>query len=226
MAVVRFENVVVEREGRISLQIPDLVLEEQRVAIAGLNGSGKSTLLRLINGLVTPTRGRVTVDGIDAAKEPRTVRRRVGFIFQNPDNQIVYPIVSEDIQFGLKNIGVAKSELPALAMKALSRLGIEHLAERQSHLLSGGEKQLVALAAVLAMAPATVLFDEPTSGLDLLNRNRVRDVLLGLGEQAIVATHDLGIVSAFDRMLVLDQGEIIMDRDPASAIAAYEARCA
>lgn len=226
MAVVRFEQVVVEREGRISLRVPDLVLDEKRIAIAGLNGSGKSTLLRLINGLVVPTQGRVTVDGIDAAKEPRTVRRRVGFIFQNPDNQIVYPIVAEDIQFGLKNIGIAKAELPSLTLKALARLGIEHLAERQSHLLSGGEKQLVALAAVLVMSPDTVLFDEPTSGLDLRNRNRVRAVLTGLGEQAIVATHDLGLVTTFDRMLVLDAGEIVMDTDPATAIARYEARYA
>jgi biotin transport system ATP-binding protein len=226
MSVVRFEQVVVEREGRISLRIPDLVLEERHIAIAGLNGSGKSTLLRLINGLVLPSSGRVTVDGIDVAREPRAVRRRVGFIFQNPDNQIVYPIVSEDIQFGLKNIGVPKAELPLVTAQALKRLGIEHLAERQSHLLSGGEKQLVALAAVLAMAPSTILFDEPTSGLDLRNRNRVRAVLMGLDEQAIVATHDLRLVESFDRMLVLDGGEIVMDDTPVAAIGRYEAHYA
>jgi len=226
MAIVRFEQVVVERDGRKSLDIPELVLEQNRVGLIGLNGSGKSTLLRLINGLVTPSHGRVLVDGLDTREEGRAVRRRVGFIFQIPDNQIVYPIVAEDIAFGLRNIGVPKAQLPSQAQAALDRLGIGHLADRQSHLLSGGEKQLVALAGVLAMAPGTILFDEPTSGLDLRNRNRVRDVLSGLVEQAVVATHDLALISGFDRVLVLDAGSIVLDAEPAAAIAFYQERFA
>ncbi|WP_137389800.1 energy-coupling factor ABC transporter ATP-binding protein [Rhodoligotrophos defluvii] len=224
MAVVRFEQVVVERDGRKTLEIPDLILKQNRIGVVGLNGSGKSTLLRLINGLVTPNHGRVLVDDLDTAKEGRAVRRRVGFIFQNPDNQIVYPIVAEDIAFGLRNIGIPKPDLPERSQAALDRLGIGHLAERHSHLLSGGEKQLVALAAVLAMAPATILFDEPTAGLDLRNRNRVRDVIATLPEQAIVATHDLELLSRFERVLVLEDGAVVRDADARTALTYYQDR--
>ncbi|MGF7161684.1 biotin transport system ATP-binding protein [Rhodoligotrophos appendicifer] len=220
-----FEQVRVEREGRLVLDVPRLVIAEQRVGIVGLNGSGKSTLLRLMNGLVAPTSGDVCVDGLNTKVDGRRIRKTVGFIFQNPDNQIVYPIVSEDLGFGLKNIGIPKSEIPGRIAAALTRLQISHLSERQSHLLSGGEKQLVALAAVMVMEPHTILFDEPTAGLDLRNRNHVCRTLGALAEQAVIVSHDLMLLDQADRVLVMADGCIIMDAPAKEAIQFYTAHC-
>lgn len=224
MPRLHFENVTVTRGEKAALAGINILIREPRVGVIGLNGSGKSTMVRLINGLILPDEGRVTVDGVDTRKNAREVRKRIGFVFQNPDHQIVYPIVSEDMAFGLRNIGLDKAEIPDRIARTMTRLGISHLCERQTHTLSGGEKQLVALASVLVMAPQVILFDEPTAGLDLRNRNRVRDALSALGEQAVVVTHDLDLLREFDRAIVLDEGRIIMDADPACAIDFYRGR--
>ena len=163
--------------------------------MVGLNGSGKSTFARLLNGLIAPSAG--TVHGRrprHAETDAALVRRAVGFVFQNPDNQIVFPIVSEDLAFGLKNCGVPRAERPARVAAQLDRLGIAHLLERPSYSLSGGEKQLVALAAVLVMQPRLVVFDEPTTLLDLKNRNRIAETIAGLSEAVVMVTHDLDLL--------------------------------
>lgn len=221
-----FSDVSVVREGRTALDRIDLTLGEHRIGIVGLNGSGKSTLLRAIVGLVAPSAGTIAVDGRDSVREARAVRAATGFLFQNPDNQIVFPIVAEDLAFGLKNHGFAKAELAARVDAALGRLGIAELRQRRIHELSGGEKQLVALAGVLAIEPATVLFDEPTSHLDLRNRNRLRDALAGLPEQAIVVSHDLDLLAEFDRVVVIEAGRIVRDGRPAEALRFYRERSA
>jgi biotin transport system ATP-binding protein len=128
--------------------------------------------------------------------------------------------------FGLKNCGLPKAEIPARVAAELSRLGIGHLAERASHSLSGGEKQLAALAAVLVMRPRLVVFDEPTTLLDLRNRNRIRAVIDALAESALVVTHDLDLVQSFERVLVIEDGRIAADDAPAAAIAWYRERAA
>src|SRR5690606_18082176 len=156
------------------------------IGVVGANGSGKSTLVRLLNGLALPASGSVRVDGLDTASRTREVRRKVGFVFQNPDNQIIYPVVAEDLAFGLRNLGVPRAEIEARVQAGLDRLGIGHLADRPSHGLSGGEKQMVALAAVLVMEPSVIVFDEPTTLLDLRNRNRLRDIISALPQSAIV----------------------------------------
>ncbi len=222
---ISFRDVSVVRDGRAALDGVSLTLGEPRVGIVGLNGSGKSTLLKSIIGLVAPTSGAIGVDGRDSVKEARAIRADTGFLFQNPDNQIVFPIVAEDLAFGLKNHGFSKAETAERVAGALERLGIAGLARRRIHELSGGEKQLVALAGVLAMGPKTVLFDEPTSQLDLKNRNRLRDLLAALPEQAIVVAHDLELLADFDRVVVIEAGRIVHDGAAAEALAFYRERC-
>ena len=216
-----FSDVSVVRDGRAALDRVSLGLEEARIGIVGANGSGKSTLLKAIIGLVAPTTGTVTVDGRDATRDARAVRRSTGFLFQNPDNQIVFPLVAEDLAFGLKNHGFARDEIATRVATGLERLGIAALADRRVHELSGGEKQLVALAGVLALAPRTILFDEPTSHLDLKNRNRLRDVLAALPEQAIVVSHDLDLLAEFPRVVALAEGRIVRDGPAGEVLAWY-----
>lgn len=199
-------------------------LTERRIGIIGANGSGKSTLARMLNGLIVPKRGTVRVDGLDTARDGRSVRRRVGFVFQNPDVQIVYPTVAEDLAFGLKPFKLPKAEVAARVDAVLARYGLERYRNHPAHLLSGGEKQLLAIAAVLVTDPAHVVFDEPTTLLDRRNRRHVRAVIDGLAQTAIVITHDLDLLDGFDRVLVVEDGRIVADDTPAAAIAAYIAR--
>lgn len=217
---IRFEAVEVTLGARAVLRGIERELTERRIAILGLNGSGKSTLARLINGLAKPSAGRVLVGGIDVAEDVKAARRRVGYVFQNPHNQIVFPIVEEDIAFGLRNLGLSREEATARARAALEREGLGALAERPAETLSGGEMQLVALLGVLVMEPRIVVFDEPTTMLDLRNRNRVAARIEGLEETAILVTHDLDLAARCERALVLDGGRIVAD-DAAPAAAAW-----
>ncbi|MGQ9368240.1 energy-coupling factor ABC transporter ATP-binding protein [Azospirillum sp. ST 5-10] len=203
-----------------------VTLRERRIGVVGANGSGKSTLARLLNGLVVPTRGRVLVDGLDTRTEGRAVRRRVGFVFQNPDVQIVYPTVEEDLAFGLKAMKLGRAEIAARVDAALARYGLEGHRHQAAHTLSGGEKQLLAIAAVLAMEPACVVFDEPTTLLDLRNRRRVAAAIDGLAQTAVVVTHDLDLLARFDRVLVLADGRVAADDAPGPALRAYVERLA
>ncbi|MFI0150482.1 energy-coupling factor ABC transporter ATP-binding protein [Streptomyces lydicus] len=222
---ITLHGVTVRFGTRTVLDALDIELTEQRIGVIGANGSGKSTFARLLNGLVLPDEGTVLVDGHDTAKDVRRIRRQVGFVFQNPDNQIVLPLVEEDMAFGLRNTGVPRKEIPGRVREQLAHLGIAALADRPSHALSGGEKQLVALAAVLVMRPETVVFDEPTTLLDLRNRNLIRDTVAALPQQAVVLTHDLDLLTGFDRVLILDRGRVVHDGPPHTAVPWYVERC-
>ncbi len=204
----------------------DLALAERRIAIVGANGSGKSTLLRLLNGLVVPDQGRVTVDGLDTRIDGRAVRRRVGFVFQNPDSQIVFPVVEEDLAFGLKNRGLPKAEIAGRVEAALARFSLSHLRTEAAHHLSGGEKQLLAISGVLVMEPDYLVLDEPTTLLDLRNKRRIAAALDGLNEAVVMVTHDLDLVAGFDRVIVIDQGRVAADDRPEPALARYRAMMA
>ncbi|PWF82508.1 cobalt ABC transporter ATP-binding protein [Kocuria rosea] len=218
---MRLTGVTVTREGQDVLRDVDLCLDEQRIAVIGLNGSGKSTLVRLLNGLLLPTRGTVQIGGMSTATDAKRIRRQVGFVFQNPENQIVMPLVAEDLAFGAKNLGLRGDELSARVDGVLERLGIPHLAERESYALSGGEKQLVALASVLVMEPSTIVFDEPTTMLDRRNRRRLQATIDGLDQRAVVVTHDLELIGGYDRVLVVHEGRIAFDRAPGPAVEFY-----
>jgi biotin transport system ATP-binding protein len=218
---IRLTGVTVTREGTDVLRDVDLTLDEHRIAVIGLNGSGKSTLVRLLNALVLPTRGTVRVGELTTAQDAKRIRRQVGFVFQNPENQIVMPLVAEDIAFGVKNLGLRGTELTDRVDAVLDRLGITHLWDRESYTLSGGEKQMVALASVLVMEPSTVVFDEPTTMLDRRNRRRLQRTIDHLDQRAIVVTHDLEMISAYERTLVVHEGRIAFDGEPAAALDFY-----
>ncbi|MGR6962929.1 energy-coupling factor ABC transporter ATP-binding protein [Geodermatophilus sp. URMC 61] len=208
---------------RVVLEGIDLQLTEPRVGVVGANGSGKSTFARLLNGLVVPTDGRVLVDGLDTRTQVRAVRRRVGFVFQDPDAQIVHPTVAEDVAYGLENQGVPPDERAVRVAEVLERYGLDGHADHPAHLLSGGQKQLLAIAGVLVMRPARIVFDEPTTLLDLVNARRVAELIAGLEQQVVVVTHQLDLLDGFDRVLVVDDGRVVEDAPPGPAVAAYRA---
>lgn len=198
-----------------------LTLTQDRVGVVGANGSGKSTFARLLNGLVRPDAGRVTVDGLDTVREGREVRRRVGFCFTDPDAQIVMPTVAEDIAFGLRRRGLTSAERDERTRGALAAYGLADHADHPAHLLSGGQKQLLALASVLVTEPDVLVLDEPTTLLDLRNAAMVRALLDDLPQQVVLVTHHLDLLDGFDRVLVFDDGRVAHDGAPAEAVAAY-----
>jgi biotin transport system ATP-binding protein len=208
--------------ARTVLRDVDVQLHEQRVAVVGANGSGKSTFARLVNGLVLPTHGTVTVDDLDTRKDGRAVRRRVGFCFTNPDAQIVMPTVREDVAFGLRRSKLSKAEITARVDDVLRRFELGDHADHPAHLLSGGQKQLLALASVLVTEPRILVLDEPTTLLDLRNTQRVARHLETLTQQVLMVTHDLDLIDAFDRVLVFDEARLVHDGPPADAVASYK----
>lgn len=218
---IRFDNAGVDFGKRSALLPLSLTLRERRIGVIGLNGSGKTTFARLINGLAKPTTGRVIVDGLDTVGDTKAVLGKVGYIFQSPQNQIILPIIRDDIAFGLKARGLGKAEIETAVDGILDRFGVRHLAERRAHELSGGELQMAALCSVLVTGPDILILDEPTNQLDLKNRALVQKTLAGLPENVIVISHDLPLVEDFDRVLLFDQGRLFADAPPAEAIARY-----
>ncbi|HLN77555.1 MAG TPA: ABC transporter ATP-binding protein [Nocardioidaceae bacterium] len=206
---------------RVVLRDVSVTLSEQRVGIIGANGSGKSTFVRMLNGLVLPTEGTVCVDGLDARKDGREVRRRVGFCFTDPDAQIVMPTVAEDVAFGLRRRGLSKREIAAKVRSTLETYGLAEHADHPAHLLSGGQKQLLALSSVLVTDPAVLVLDEPTTLLDLRNAAVVQRVVRDLPHQVLLVTHHLDLLEDFERVLVFDQTRLVYDGKPDAAVQHY-----
>ena len=223
MSTINFSGVSHAFGERQVLRGIDLSLTEHRIGIVGANGSGKSTLARMINGLVAPSSGTVTVDGLDAVKKAREVRRKVGFIFTNPDNQIVMPTVQEDIAFTLRRRGLSTAEIAERTVAALERFGLAGHAEHPAHLLSGGQKQLLALAAVLVAEPQVLVADEPTTLLDARNARHIGELLRSMTQQVIVVTHQFGLLEGFDRVIVIEHGEVVADGFPEDSLDSYRA---
>ncbi|MGJ6981305.1 energy-coupling factor ABC transporter ATP-binding protein [Aestuariimicrobium soli] len=209
--------------SQLLLREVTLTLAEQRIGIIGANGSGKSTLARLLNGLLTPTSGRVLVRGHDTVRQQKLVRRDVGFVFQDPDLQIIMPTVAEDLAFGLRRLGLPKDEVARRVDAQLARHGLSDHRDHPAHLLSGGQKQLLAIAAVLVTEPSILVMDEPTTLLDLRNRRAVMALVADLPQQVVLVTHDLEVLADFDRVVVIDEGRVAADGAPGEAIAAYRA---
>ncbi|MGR3713011.1 MAG: energy-coupling factor ABC transporter ATP-binding protein [Shimia sp.] len=199
-----------------------LSLSERRIAVIGANGSGKSSFGRLLNGLAAPSSGTVSVDGHDTKKDGKSVRSLVGFVFQNPDNQIVFPVVEEDLAFGMKNLGLDKATIATRITDVLTRYDMTHLREHPAHLLSGGQKQLLAISGVLVMEPNYLVLDEPTTLLDLRNKRRITRALNALQQTIIHITHDLDQINDYDRVIVIDEGRVACDDTPAKAIPFYQ----
>lgn len=188
--------------------------------VAGRNGSGKSTLAKLLNGLNMPTSGKVLVDGLDTADPANefSVRRKVGLVFQNPDNQLVANTIEEDVAFGPENLGFAPEETRRRVNDSLSAVGmLEHINEAP-HNLSGGQKQRVAIAGILAMEPEVIVLDEPTSMLDPKGRKEVIETLLKLknekGMTVVLITHFMDEAALADRLIVMDGGAVVADGVP------------
>lgn len=219
--MIAFDTVSVTAGDRTVLSNISLTLRERRIAVIGANGSGKSTFARLINGLRQPSTGTITVDGLDTVKHAKDVRRQVGFLFQDPDNQIVMPLVEEDLRFSLKALKLAPAAVDERIDRILDSYGLAYLRHQPSHSLSGGEKQLLALANSMLREPRYLVLDEPTTLLDLKNRKRVTDAIDGLEQTVIYVTHDLEIAAGAERVLVLAEGRIAFDGHAPDAIAAY-----
>jgi len=206
---------------RLVLRDVSVTLSEQRIGVIGANGSGKSTFVRLLNGLVLPAEGTVSVHGLDTRKQGREVRRRVGFCFTDPDAQIVMPTVAEDVAFGLRRRGLGKAEVAARVRATLETYGLADHADHPAHLLSGGQKQLLALSSVLVTDPDVLVLDEPTTLLDLRNAAVVQRVVRDLPHQVVLVTHHLDLLDGFDRVLVFDEARLVYDGQPDAAVAFY-----
>lgn len=221
MPKVEFRGVGVSYDETLILDDINLTLTEQRIGIIGENGGGKSTLTRLINGLGEPTTGTVTVDGLDVSEHGKEIRQKVGFVFSDAENQIVMPQVRDDVTFSLRRFKLPKAERNQRADAALERFGLADRAEQSPHTLSGGQKQLLALAAVLVIDPVLIIADEPTTLLDLRNRDRIKREFAKLEQQLIVVTHDLEFLSDFDRVICIDDHRVAADGTPDEVISFY-----
>ena len=190
------------------------------VAVLGHNGSGKSTLAKLLNAVLLPTAGKVTVAGMDTKDEEKLldIRQHVGMVFQNPDNQIVATIVEEDVAFGLENLGVPSDEMRVRVDQALQAVGMYEYRNHAPHQLSGGQKQRVAIAGIIAMRPDCIVLDEPTAMLDPQGRKEVMRTIRLLnrdyGITVILITHEMDEAAQCDRVIVVDHGEVRMDAKP------------
>ncbi|MFA8438890.1 energy-coupling factor ABC transporter ATP-binding protein [Pueribacillus sp. YX66] len=198
------------------------VFEGEWLAIVGHNGSGKSTLAKLLNGLLQPYSGQITVASFQTDDEEHIwdVRRRVGIVFQNPDNQFVGTTVMDDIAFGLENNGVPREEMLKRIDESMAKVNVSKFLEYEPHRLSGGQKQRVAIAGVIALKPEIIILDEATSMLDPRGRKEVIDVVKELNEKenitVISITHDLEEAMLADRMIVMNRGEKVLEGEPAT----------
>ena len=207
----------------------DLQVEEGSfVAILGMNGCGKSTLAKHFNSILLPTGGKVWVGGIDTSNEDRlmVIRRTVGMVFQNPDNQIVANVVEEDVAFGPENLGIASPEIRNRVDKALKQVGMYEYREHAPHLLSGGQKQRIAIAGVIAMEPRCIVLDEPTAMLDPRGRREVMETVKRLNREkgitVVLITHHMDEAAQADRVVVMHKGGVAADGSPEQVFSQVE----
>lgn len=210
-----------------ALRDVDLDLDARTVAVVGENGSGKSTFARLAAGLVTPTAGTARILGLDPVRQAAELRRRVAVVFSNPDAQIVMPTVAEDVAFSLRPDRLGREETRRRVEETLARFGLSELRERSSHELSGGQKQLLALAGAFVRRPELVIADEPTTYLDARNARLVADHLLAdTGHRLVLVTHDLALAARCDAAVLFARGRVEAVGRPADVIAEYESALA
>lgn len=199
-------------------------LDARTVAVIGENGSGKSTFARLLGGMVTHASGGVSILGLDPRKQAVELRRRIAMVFSNPDAQIIMPTVAEDVAFSLRADRLSRAERGERVSAALTRFGLAELAERSSHDLSGGQKQLLALCGAFVRAPDLVIADEPTAYLDARNARLVADHLFrDTGHRLVLVTHDLALAARCDVAVLFARGRVAAVGDPRGIIAEYEA---
>lgn len=213
-------------QGRMILRDLTLRLHDRRIGIVGRNGSGKTTLLRLLAGLVAPTAGRLRLDGMDPAADRKAALARVGILFQNPDHQIIFPTVEEELAFGLRQAGLDRAAAAARVQAAMRAAGRESWLGRPVQALSQGQKQWLCLEAVLLMAPGTILLDEPFAALDLPAQIRLSRRLAGLDQRVVVISHDPAAVADCDRVIWLEAGALRAEGAPGPILAEFHAEMA
>lgn len=231
MSIIKVENVSYDYRRFEEEKLPAVrgvsfeIEEGEFVVIGGANGSGKSTLAKMLNGLLKPTSGKIEVLGMDVSDEEKVfeIRRNVGIVFQNPDNQTVASIVEDDVAFGPENLGVPREEIVSRVQWALKAVGMEEYAKSTPFKMSGGQKQRIAIAGILAMKPKIIVLDEATSMLDPNGRKEVMSVLKKLNQEenmtVIHITHHMEEAADADRILVMDGGKLVMDGAPREVFA-------
>ncbi|MEV7620920.1 ABC transporter ATP-binding protein [Microbacterium sp. NPDC089321] len=203
---IRFDGVECTVHGERILHDLDLRLSAARTAVIGANGSGKSTFARMLNGMRPPTSGRASALGYDISQDARALRERVGFVFTNPDAQILMPTAAEDVALSLR--GLPRTQRAERVHETLSRFGLDDRGDQPASSLSGGQRQLLAIASVLATEPDLVVADEPTTLLDLRNAQRIGRFLLSLDAPVVIVTHDLDLAAACDEVVLFDAGTV------------------
>lgn len=220
-AQLSIDNVSLRKGERQIFSDFSLELAEPRVGLIGRNGSGKSLLSRLVAGLIRPDSGTVRVEGVDVAQDRRAAIRTVGILFQNPDHQIIFPTVEEEIAFGLAQQGRSRREARAGAARILARFGRSEWAERPIQTLSQGQRHLVCLLSVAAMEPRLIILDEPFAGLDAPTTQRLTRYLAGLEQSVLHVTHDLAALDGYDRIIWLEAGRVVADGMPGDVLPEY-----
>ena len=212
--MIKTKNLYYMYDDRFVLESINLEIDDMGfTAIIGANGSGKSTLAKHFNGLLIPTKGEVLVDGMNTRDNDNDARKKVGFVFQNFEDQLIYSIAEEDVAFGLENLEMPISEIKKITNSTLRQLRINNLARENVNFLSSGQKQLVALAGVLAMKPKYIVFDEPTTMLDSINRKNIMDVIKNLNKNEkigiILVTNSFDDLKYADNVVVLKKGRVL-----------------
>ncbi|WP_059174148.1 energy-coupling factor ABC transporter ATP-binding protein [Bacillus sp. FJAT-27445] len=229
-AIISLENVSFQYNNGDRYALQDVsfnVYEGEWLAIVGHNGSGKSTLARLLNGLQYPQKGEIVVGGIPLSEQTVwDIRKKLGMVFQNPDNQFVGTTVKDDVAFGLENNGIPQEEMAVSVSEALAKVKMEQFLNQEPHHLSGGQKQRVAIAGVLALRPSIIILDEATSMLDPRGREEVLETVRLLKDEksltVISITHDLDEASRADRIIVMNQGKVYREGNPEEIFALDE----
>ena len=219
---IQFENVSLSLNARKLLNGVSLDIQEQRVGVIGRNGSGKTSFARLLSGLLAPSSGRVRVNGNDLFKHRAAALKTVGILFQNPDHQIIFPTVLEELSFGLTQQGQRKAEAMQNATKILQQFDRLDWTERTIATLSQGQRHLVCLLSVLAMAPPLLVLDEPFAGLDLPTKTYLQNLLYGLDQSVLHITHDLQALAEYERVIWLEKGQVVGDGLPKHIIPNFE----
>lgn len=223
---ITLASATVRLAGRVVLDGLTLTLSQQRIGILGRNGSGKTTLLRLIAGLIAPDSGMVRVEGIDPFTDRKAALAALGILFQNPDHQILFPTVEEELAFGLAQQGLPQAEALARAHVLLQAEGRAHWAKAPVSTLSQGQRHYLCLLSVLLMGPRTILLDEPLAGLDLPTQTRLARRFAALPQRLVTITHDPATLHGADRVLWLEAGRIAADGPPGTVLPAFTAEMA
>ena len=219
--LITLEDVTFAPEGQQVLSGLSFSADERRIGIVGRNGSGKTSLARVMAGLVPPTQGKVRIGGVDVAKDRKAALGLVGILFQNPDHQIIFPTVAEEISFGLTQMGLSRKQAATQVDALLKRFGKDHWGDAAIHRLSQGQRQLVCLLSVIAMAPKLIILDEPFAGLDIPTTRQLARFLDALDVSVVQITHTPDAVRSYDRVLWVEGGRILRDGPAASVLADF-----